>query len=90
MNMKKTYLVIAAIFLVLAIVAPTIIFEYNSSLNNSNIQVRNPNGQVTDGNTTIYKGFSAPPGISNVVPGVIALVLFALFGLFCYLGLKRT
>ena len=90
MIMRKTFLILATIFLSIAIVVPTTIFLYNNSLNESNIIVRNPSGQVTGGNTTINQGYNPPQGISNIVPVSIAVVFFALFALFGYVGLKRA
>lgn len=90
MIIRKTFFVLATIFLAIAIVVPTIIFVYNNSLNDSNIIVRNPSGQVTGGNTTINQGYNLPHGISNILPVSIAIVFFALFALFGYIGLRRA
>ena len=88
MLIKKTFFVIAIVFLAIAIAAPTIIFLYNNNLNNSNIIVSNPNSRTTMGNITATQGVNPPEGINNTVPLVIAIVFFALSAIFFYIGLK--
>jgi hypothetical protein len=90
MIMRKTFIVLATISLAIAIVVPTTIFLYNSNLNQSNIIVTNPNGQVTDGNTTAAQGIKLPQGINNALPVAIGIVFFSLFAIFGYIGLKPT
>jgi len=88
MLIKKTFFVIAIAFLAIAIAAPTIIFLYNNSLNNSNIIVSNPNSRTTSGNVTAAQGVNPPKGINNTVPVVVAIVFFALSAIFFYIGLR--
>jgi hypothetical protein len=90
MKINRGFFVISMVFLAVAIVVPTILFIYNNNLNDTNIIVSNPNGQVTGGNTTISQGFKPPQGISNFIPVVIAIVFFSLFAIFFYIGLKRA